>query len=136
MISPRNLLSVCQSSVQALSFLSYIDSIFNTPAAGQSVEGVSNLSQEQWLKIVKAVQDFATSRGSRIPILFGLDSVHGANYVREAVLFPHQISGAASFNRDLVKKMVNYIYRFLENICFFSLFFEPLGFPSSRLLIL
>jgi beta-glucosidase len=34
-----------------------------------------------------------------IPMIYGLDSVHGANYVREGTLFPQQINQAATFNR-------------------------------------
>ena len=38
--------------------------------------------------------------GARIcpPMVFGLDSVHGAIYVRGATIFPHQINQAATFN--------------------------------------
>jgi len=38
------------------------------------------------------LQKVFTSEGSQIPILYGIDSVHGANYIRGATLFPQQIS--------------------------------------------
>ena len=34
----------------------------------------------------------------QVPVLFGLDSMHGANYVSEAVLYPHALALAASFD--------------------------------------
>lgn len=33
------------------------------------------------------------------PILYGIDHLHGANYVMGATLFPQQINVAASFDR-------------------------------------
>lgn len=33
----------------------------------------------------------------QIPPVFGLDSMHGANYVKDAVMFPHALHTAASF---------------------------------------
>jgi len=38
---------------------------------------------------------------SRPPVIWGLDSVHGANYVRDAVVTPQPINLAASFNKSL-----------------------------------
>lgn len=37
-------------------------------------------------------------------MIFGLDSVHGAIYVKGATIFPHQINAAASFNVDATKE--------------------------------
>jgi beta-glucosidase-like glycosyl hydrolase len=33
-----------------------------------------------------------------VPPVFGLDSIHGANYVADAVMYPHALHAAASFN--------------------------------------
>lgn len=46
----------------------YVSSIFN-----------NNLNVSQWIQFITAVQRVATTSGSKIPILYGLDSVHGAN---------------------------------------------------------
>ena len=35
--------------------------------------------------------------------MYGIDSIHGANYIQEATLFPQPISMAASFNLNVVK---------------------------------
>ncbi|KAG0252920.1 hypothetical protein BG011_006688 [Mortierella polycephala] len=55
-------------------------------------------SARKFSKIVDAIQKVAVSSGKRIPMIYGLDSVHGANYVDGAVLFPQQIGLAATFN--------------------------------------
>ncbi|KAJ1898746.1 hypothetical protein LPJ66_002558 [Kickxella alabastrina] len=49
-------------------------------------------------QITDAVQKTAIEHGSRIPVIWGLDSVRGANYVKGAVIFPAGISTAATFN--------------------------------------
>ncbi|KAK3813347.1 MAG: glycoside hydrolase superfamily [Benniella sp.] len=56
-------------------------------------------SASQFSKIVDAIQEVALSIGKGVPMIYGLDSVHGANYVDGAILFPQQIGVAATFNR-------------------------------------
>ncbi|KAJ2814228.1 hypothetical protein H4S07_000026 [Coemansia furcata] len=48
--------------------------------------------------LTDAVQKIALERGSKIPIIWGLDSVRGANYVKGATIFPAGIATAATFN--------------------------------------
>eukprot|EP00758_Cryptobia_borreli_P007527 Tbor_TRINITY_DN5308_c0_g1::TRINITY_DN5308_c0_g1_i1::g.4109::m.4109/K05349/bglX; beta-glucosidase len=45
--------------------------------------------------------EISSKFGSKIPILYGIDSVHGANYVYNATIFPHNIGIGATFNTDL-----------------------------------
>ncbi|CAF1033303.1 unnamed protein product, partial [Brachionus calyciflorus] len=58
-----------------------------------------------WQKVLESLQNVSLSSDSKIPILFGLDSIHGANYIQEAVLFPHPVSMAGSFNLEIAKKV-------------------------------
>ncbi|GJJ69502.1 beta-glucosidase [Entomortierella parvispora] len=55
----------------------------------------------RFAKVVDAIQKVALENGKRVPIIYGLDSVHGANYVDGAVLFPQEIGLAATFNTTL-----------------------------------
>ncbi|RNA13667.1 beta-glucosidase, partial [Brachionus plicatilis] len=75
-----------------------VGSILNTPY---------NVAQkaETWQKIIKVIQDATAKSRLRIPTIYGLDSIHGANYIQEAVLFPHSISLAGSFNPELTRKI-------------------------------
>jgi beta-glucosidase len=60
---------------------------------------------KEWHKVIKLVQDIALNETShRIPIIYGTDSIHGA-FIDNGVLFPHQLSMAASFNLELVGKI-------------------------------
>lgn len=58
-------------------------------------------TKDEWYRIIKQIQDYvATKTPNKIPILYGMDDVHGANYVLGSVLFPHQIAIAATFNTE------------------------------------
>ena len=70
-----------------------------------NVHGMA-LSARRWHEILTRIQDLATTETrQKIPILYGIDSVHGANYVREATLFPHNINLAATWDPDLVEQV-------------------------------
>ena len=71
-------------------------SIHNTPSYPAS--------KEDWYRIVKVIQD-STMKNSRlkIPVLYGIDNIHGANYVNGSTLLPHQIAVAATWNPELSK---------------------------------
>ncbi|KAF0696898.1 hypothetical protein As57867_012329, partial [Aphanomyces stellatus] len=46
-----------------------------------------------------------------IPMIYGLDSVHGANYIDGAVLFPHNINVGMTFNPSLASDLGKYMAR-------------------------
>ncbi len=73
-----------------------VGSIHNTPGYPAERKG--------WFQIVKKIQDAAMTKSRLgIPVLYGIDNIHGANYVNGSVLFPHQIAVAATWNTDMSK---------------------------------
>ncbi len=61
---------------------------------------------ENWQEIITKIQDVATKETRLgIPIIYGIDTIHGANYVLGATIFPQQIAMAATGNIDLVTKV-------------------------------
>lgn len=61
--------------------------------------------REQWLDIIGTIQRFAVTKSRlKIPVIYGIDAIHGANYVRYSTLFPQPLAQAATFDRDLVRK--------------------------------
>jgi beta-glucosidase len=60
--------------------------------------------RQTWSRIQQQLQRYAGTNPSGIPILYGLDAIHGANYVLNATLFPQQIGLAATFNRSIVQR--------------------------------
>lgn len=53
----------------------------------------------------RELQRIAIESGARIPLLFGIDAVHGHCLNRKATIFPTQLSMACSFDPALVKRM-------------------------------
>ncbi|MFO7977274.1 MAG: glycoside hydrolase family 3 protein [Bacteroidales bacterium] len=78
---------------------------------GQHVGSVQNKgvyppSKEEWHRLVKSVQEYVLAHSRhKIPVLFGMDGVHGANYTAGSTLFPQQIAMAATWNPRLTKEM-------------------------------
>jgi beta-glucosidase len=58
--------------------------------------------REQWHEIIGGIQKVATTETRlKVPILYGIDAIHGANYVTGSTLFPQQLAQAATFNPSL-----------------------------------
>jgi len=75
----------------------HVGSILNV--AGQA------FSVEHWAEVMRQVQQTATEETRLgIPVLYGIDAVHGANYTREAVLFPQNQGLAATWNPALAQE--------------------------------
>ena len=59
---------------------------------------------EEWYEILNAIQKVATEETRLgIPVIYGIDAIHGANYLKGATLFPHNIGMAATRNTQLIK---------------------------------
>ncbi|RYY19259.1 MAG: glycoside hydrolase family 3 protein, partial [Cytophagaceae bacterium] len=59
----------------------------------------------QWIRYLTALQRIAM-RESRlhIPIIYGIDHMHGASYVSGAAIFPHNINLGATFNPEFARQ--------------------------------
>lgn len=65
----------------------------------------SALSLQDWNKLISTVQNVALKQTRlKIPIIYGIDAIHGATYTIGATLFPQAINMAATFNPGLVKR--------------------------------
>ena len=62
-------------------------------------------TREHWREIIGEIQRVATKETRLgIPIIYGIDAIHGANYTLGSTLFPQQIGQAATFNEMLVAR--------------------------------
>lgn len=60
---------------------------------------------DEWHRFIGEIQRLATQeKPTGIPVLYGIDAIHGANYTQGSVLSPQQIGLAATWNEDLVRK--------------------------------
>src|ERR1044071_4829424 len=63
------------------------------------------LPVDKWRNFIGQMQDTATKKTRLgIPIIYGIDSIHGANFVQGATLFPQEIGMAATWNPELMKR--------------------------------
>ena len=63
------------------------------------------LTADKWHQIIGQIQQTAKKKTRLgIPVIYGIDSIHGANYVQGATLFPQEIGMAATWNPELMKR--------------------------------
>lgn len=62
------------------------------------------MTVDHWHEIISQIQGAAKKTRLNIPVLYGIDSIHGANYVRGATLFPQETAMAATWNPELMKR--------------------------------
>lgn len=77
------------------------------PLANGDFESTTSLSQ--WQNLTAAIQAYAmapahTNITPAIPVSYGLDSVHGANFLDNAAWFPQNVGAAAAFNPGLTRQ--------------------------------
>lgn len=62
-------------------------------------------SAETWINMVNEFQKGALSTRLGIPMIYGIDAVHGHNNVYKATIFPHNVGLGATRDPDLVKRI-------------------------------
>ena len=73
----------------------HVGSLLNTTAHALSVE--------TWNRIIKEIQDEVKNERLKIPVVYGLDGIHGQTYTLNSTLFPHNIGMAATRNPELAR---------------------------------
>ena len=72
-----------------------IGSFLNSQYSGGPIDGLPGLNASQWITLVNGIQTYVMKNtpqnisSTPIPMLYGLDSVHGATYVYGSTYFPH-----------------------------------------------
>jgi beta-glucosidase len=62
------------------------------------------LTIDRWHEVIRQIQEASQRTRLRIPVIYGIDSIHGANYVQGATLFPQEIGMAATWNPALMQR--------------------------------
>jgi beta-glucosidase len=72
-----------------------------------SVLNVSNhtFSLETWHSIIDDIQTIALTTNHKIPIIYGVDAIHGATYIQNSTLFPQEIGLAATWDTSHARVM-------------------------------
>ena len=75
----------------------HVGSILNTAGTAYTVE--------KWHKILSKIQNIALKSEHKIPVLYGIDAIHGVTYTKGSTLFPHNIGLAATRNPTLARQI-------------------------------
>src|SRR6478736_10502106 len=62
------------------------------------------LTVHQWHTVITQIQDETKNTRLKIPVIYGLDGIHGQTYTLNSTLFPQSIAMAATRNTDLAIK--------------------------------
>jgi beta-glucosidase len=65
--------------------------------------GSHTLTLQEWKEIIPAIQHSYATGKTHIPVIYGIDAIHGVNYTVGATLFPQEIGLAATWNPELAK---------------------------------
>jgi beta-glucosidase len=57
-----------------------------------------------WYEVISTIQKAADKDRLKIPVIYGIDAIHGVTYTTGSTLFPQEIAMAATFNRDIAHK--------------------------------
>jgi len=66
--------------------------------------GPADALPDSWIKMINDFQKKALETRLKIPVLFGIDAIHGNAKVKGAVVFPHNIGIGCIKNPELAKK--------------------------------
>jgi beta-glucosidase len=84
-----------------------LQNVFQTYRVGSILNmlgGTCAAEVDVWNKATNTIQE-AALKYSGIPMVYGLDQLHGTTYTAKGTLFPHQIGMVATFNPELAKRM-------------------------------
>ncbi len=78
--------------------------------AQQQIGSVLNVSthtldRKHWNELLASIHQAFRDGKSKVPVIYGVDAIHGANYVVAGTLFPQEIGLAATWNPSLANKM-------------------------------
>ncbi|MFA6702739.1 MAG: glycoside hydrolase family 3 protein, partial [Dysgonamonadaceae bacterium] len=81
-----------------------LDTVIGKYKVGSILNTSNNRARttEVWEKTIKTIQDKAIEVMG-IPVIYGIDAIHGTTYTADATFFPQEIGMAATFNTDLME---------------------------------
>lgn len=68
--------------------------------------GDERASAQKWVELAQAFRAAAAQRpGAKVPLIYGIDAVHGHNNIVGATIFPHNIGLGAARDPDLIRRI-------------------------------
>ena len=72
--------------------------------SGGNADPAAGNSAQNWLEFVSEFQAQARQTRLKIPLIYGIDAIHGHNNIEGAVIFPHHIGLGATHDPGLVER--------------------------------
>ena len=101
-IDIRNLLTNGYGNTDEKLDTARLKEAIQTYHVGSILNCIQAYTPEKWVELISQIQKEALQSPNKIPVLYGTDAMHGAGFIRDAVLFPHNIGMAATRNNQLV----------------------------------
>ena len=75
-----------------------------------SILNVANhaYTRDHWFGLIGAIQKMATEQTRlKIPVLYGIDAIHGVTYTEKSTLFPQEIGLAATWDKEITEQVAS-----------------------------
>jgi beta-glucosidase len=93
----KKVMEIDQVKLDSVILKYHVGSILNT--------GSYTLTRNKWHELIGKIQTTATQKSRlKIPVLYGVDAIHGATYTVGSTLFPQELALAATWNPDYAEK--------------------------------
>jgi|AGTN01.1.fsa_nt_gi Beta-glucosidase-related glycosidases len=85
--------------------LAMLDTVIGKYKVGSILNTANNRARttEVWEKTIRTIQERALEE-TGIPVIYGIDAIHGTTYTAGATFFPQGVGMAATFNTGLMKE--------------------------------
>src|SRR5688572_11848616 len=84
-----------------------LGSILREFHVGSFLNGIA-VPAETWYTFYKEIQEYNLKNSRlKIPVIYGVDHMHGPNYLEGGTVFPHAINTAASYNNQIPADMAH-----------------------------
>jgi beta-glucosidase len=77
-----------------------------------------------WADYIAKVSEYAKTTTHKIPMMFGIDAVHGVNFMKGSTIYTHNLAVAATWNTDLAEQYASTVGAELSDFGF-NLNFAP-----------
>lgn len=99
----------------------FIDKLLNDYHIGfllfGGISSLGNDTAEMWASFINKINQYnKNSTRLQIPLFFGVDAVHGVNFVKGSTIFSHNLGVVSSWNLDLAKEYAFLVAKELETI--------------------
>jgi len=81
--------------------------------------GISSLGNDEakmWASFIKKINQYNQTTRLNIPLFFGVDAVHGANFIKGTTYFSHNLGVVSTWNLDLAKEYAAIVGKELETL--------------------